>query len=319
MAEKHINIPQYFEHNRFDDVLSQIAFVEQEIKNDPQNIVFDLSSNEFVSVLGALLMMKISDSFRTKGCECFVHYPDDTEKKKKRKWYTEIMGIVKKDPGKNIEEYLKKFIVPIQRCYTGHESLDAINKKIIPLIHQEFKPSATVLKSLNWSLWEVIGNSIVHGYLIEEFEQRSLTPVYCCAYDYKDFIEVAILDAGQGILSSLSLSGKEEYKNISSEEALKLCVQDGVSGSKDGSPGFGLYGCAEIARKSGGELIIISGDKKILLKEGDVDIISCIKFQGTMVQLKIPSGVDIDLTKVFSKDSLVVSEDIDWLIGNFDD
>ncbi|MCK5267445.1 MAG: hypothetical protein KAR07_04710, partial [Spirochaetes bacterium] len=36
-----------------------------------------------------------------------------------------------------------------------------------------------------------------------------------------------------------------------------------LSGSQAGSPGFGLYGCAEIAKTSGGELIIISRDKKL--------------------------------------------------------
>ena len=48
-------------------------------------------------------------------------------------------------------------------------------------------------------------------------------------------------------------------------------------------------------------------------------VISCVQFQGTMVELSVPRSVNLNLTEIFSEGSIIVNEDIDFLIGNYDD
>jgi len=38
-----------------------------------------------------------------------------------------------------------------------------------------------------------------------------------------------------------------------------------------------------------------------------------------MIQLQLPSAINIDLTKIFGKNAVIATEDIDLLTGNFDE
>ena len=109
-------------------------------------------------------------------------------------------------------------------------------------------------KALNWALWELVGNAGLHGYqMYGKSDCNYPKPVYFCAFDYKDFIDMAILDIGCGIHTSFLNSGKDKYKNITNAEALSLAIKESETGDPGGSTGFGLFGCAEIARKAKGK------------------------------------------------------------------
>ena len=216
-----------------------------------------------------------------------------------------------------IEAYLDSFRVPLQRCYQEKEIYEALDKKLIPVIRKKLKLPETVVKAVNWVLWEAIGNSIVHGYSMRSYEGIFPHPIYFCAMSYEKYIKIAILDLGCGIHNSLS--EMEQYKSVTNEEALKLAVQNGVSGNPEGSPGFGLFGSAEIARQSGGELVIISGTSKLILDENRLRVEKSSYYQGTMIELQLPAKINIDLKNIFGKDHIITTEDIDSLTGNFDE
>lgn len=311
-----LKLPKYFGHNQFDILLDQERQLFDAIRGNPQDIVFDLSETDFISTLGVLLIAHMSDNFIADGHKCFVQY-GKPKKESLTAWLLGVMGLVKDENDKEMQAYLDTFRVGIKRCHNGKESLEAVNK-LIPIIRAEIKPSEVVLRALNWALWEIVDNAGTHGYETYDDMQRNYSrPVYFCAFSYKDvMIDIAILDSGQGIHKSFLNSGKEKYKNITNEDALKLSIQNNESGHPKGSPGFGLYGCAEMAKQSDGRLMIISGENKLILSKEGVEILSSSKYGGTMVSLRIPKEAAINLESIFGKDGNIVLESIDDLFGS---
>ena len=70
-----IKFPKYFTYWTFDPFLEQIQSILPNLKNSPQNITFDFSETENVSVLGVLLLAKVSDELRGLKCNCLVICP----------------------------------------------------------------------------------------------------------------------------------------------------------------------------------------------------------------------------------------------------
>jgi hypothetical protein len=308
-----LKIPQYFNHNTFDTALNKQDIFD-DIQKDPCHIIFDVSETKHISVLGLLLIAQIADRVMKSGYKCSVHY-GKPKQESHMAWFARIMGLVNGNADEGIKEYLDSFRVEIQRCHNGKESLAAVNK-LIPIIKREINPSESVLKALNWALWELVDNAGAHGYgIYDRFDINYINPVYFCAFDYKELIDIAIIDTGKGIHKSFLSSGKEKYKNILNEDALRLAIQDKESGHPKGSPGFGLFGCSEIAKQSKGELVIISGVNKLVLSKDCLNIVQSGNFDGTMVLLSIPQKLDLNLEKIFGKDSNIILESIDDLLG----
>jgi len=314
---KEIKIPKILSHNTIGEVLQQREILLQIEECKPSDeIIFDLSENESVSILGILLIAELSDFLREeRKCNCFVR----TKKGSLQLYFPRIMGLIKRDrPNQEIENYLNEIRVPIQRCHNDKESLDAVNR-LIPIIRRELNLPEPLLKALNWALWELVANAGLHGYRMYgkgEFDYPK--PVYFCAFDYKDFIDMAILDVGCGIHASFLKSGKDKYKNISNAEALTSAIKESETGDPGGSTGFGLYGCAEIARKAKGKLVIISGTDKLIVSEQGEKLLSSGNFSGTMVLLSIPQKSAIDLAEILGKDNITVVSSLDDLIGGVD-
>jgi len=188
--------------------------------------------------------------------------------------------------------------------------------RTIPIIRQELNLPEPLLKALNWALWELIGNAGLHGYhMYGKRDSNYPRPVYFCSFDFNNFIDMAILDVGCGIHSSFINSGKAKYRNITNAEALALSIKESETGDPGGSTGFGLFGCAEIARKAKGELVIISGANKLIVSEQGDKLFSSGKFDGTMVLLSLPQKSAVDLADILGKGNITVVSSLDDLIG----
>lgn len=314
---KLIKIPIYFSHNTIDEVLKQREALLQIEKCQPsEEVIFDLRGNEFVSILGILFIAELSDFLlKEKNCKCFVR----TWRNSSQLWLSKVMGLVKRDgSNQEVENYLNQIRVPIQRCSNDKGSLKAVNK-LMPIIRQKLSLPEPLLKALNWALWELVGNAGLHGYRMYGKKDNNFPkPVYFCAFDYEKFIDVAILDVGCGIHNSFLQSGNEKYRNITNAEALLLSIKESETGDPGGSTGFGLFGCAEIARKAKGKLVIISGSNKLILTEQKEQVLSSGKFDGTMVLLSLPQKSEIDLADILGKGNVTVVSSLDDLIGGTD-
>ena len=242
------------------------------------------------------------------------------EEKKVLRFSVEVMGLVRRDEPEEIRHALDAYRVPVQACMNGQQSLDAVNR-LIPIIREKFQPSESVLKGLNWALWELIDNAAIHGYQIMAHlgpqGRQYPAPVYFCAFAFDDFIEIAIADCGQGIMSRFHSSEIGRYKNLSNEEALQMAIKLHESANPDEGMGFGLYGCAELARRSAGKLVIISGGHRLTVDQEGVTTTSCYPYQGTLVILRFPEQAKVNLEAIFQRESAIMTMDIDDLVGGF--
>jgi anti-sigma regulatory factor (Ser/Thr protein kinase) len=304
---REIHIPEYFDHNAVDAVLKEADEIKSSPNKATEGIKFDFTKANFIA----------SDFPEYK---CLAVYQKEKEKEH-IPWMMKVMGITKADETGEINEFLDKFRVPIQRCFYSSDSLKAINEKLIPIVKEKYNPSKNVLKSLNWGLWEAIDNAGVHGYGQDPSAKIKVPypkPVTFCAWAYKDEIEIGILDSGQGIRNSFTNSGIGKYKCLSNTEALKIAIQKGETSNPENSMGFGLYGCAELARQSGGHLVIISTGNKLVLDDKGINIYDSYTYNGTIVSLCLSKKMDINLDSIFGKNSFMATEDFDDILGDYE-
>jgi len=105
-----------------------------------------------------------------------------------------------------------------------------------------------------------------------------------------DFIEIAVMDLGIGIPSSLKKSNSPE----GSAEAIKLACQQNVSAINEQGRGLGLYLTKEKVTKMKGEMRIRSGKATVAFNQfndyyGERDhSIKTHFFKGTQIQLRLP-------------------------------
>lgn len=109
----------------------------------------------------------------------------------------------------------------------------------------------------------------------------------------------------------------ERYQKLSNEEALQMAIKLHESANPEEGMGFGLYGCAELARRSTGKLVIISGENRLEVDQGGTKITSCYPYQGTLVILRFPEQAKVNLEAIFKRESAIMTLDIDDLVGGF--
>lgn len=144
-----------------------------------------------------------------------------------------------------------------------------------------------VHQTLSFSLREVLRNVIEHANADHIW--------YCAQYwPEKAEVELALLDQGQGIRSSLSRNPHLRIR--SDEDALRLAIVPGVSGvayaggrqrrtDEWANSGYGLFMTSELCAR-GGSFMICSG-ATALLREGKREVVLGANFCGTALRLKM--------------------------------
>lgn len=122
------------------------------------------------------------------------------------------------------------------------------------------------------------------------FEHSSTDECYLCGQRWADGrVEVAVIDEGIGISSSL----KRSFEIESEIEALKMAIKPGVSCTTEiaesdnvyGNSGFGLYVLEQLV-SSFGWFMLGSGNAKIV-SQGKVINEQSLKFDGTYIGLRL--------------------------------
>ena len=129
------------------------------------------------------------------------------------------------------------------------------------------------------------------------FEHANISQCTIFGQCYKDAVEIAIVDRGQGIKSSLS----KRYQINSDDEAISLAIKPGISESdvligdsnKWANSGFGLFVLSELGRQTG-SFNLCSGDAELETSISRPLIIRSHSFHGTAIRLRIqkPKGVN---------------------------
>lgn len=188
--------------------------------------------------------------------------------------------IVRKDStGKCIE--ISKF---------DKDSIFDIYNSIIKILHSFPSIELTIMQALGYCFYELLDNVLNHS----EEENGWVVAHY---YKTESTIRIMICDTGIGIHKSLTTDPKNEhFKNFTEEEAIAECINDKVTNGK--GMGFGLYSTSNLIKDCQSELMIYSGNKKLIFNQTSKTVTDISYWQGTAVFLKLRSDICIDPDKV---------------------
>jgi hypothetical protein len=175
-----------------------------------------------------------------------------------------------------------------------------------------------VLAMLHYCLWEVIDNTLNHSggnFIYGEGHG------FACAqyFPSRQEIRILIADNGVGVHHALSKHPESDYKHVSEEEAVWICVDKNVTNSA--GMGFGLWATAEMIRENAGELIVYSGNYQLHCHE-DKQIEKQNFWQGTFTFLRINTNIPVDPKLIFAAHKVQLADYQEYkenLLGNISD
>ncbi|MBR5037699.1 MAG: sensor histidine kinase [Prevotella sp.] len=213
----------------------------------------------------------------------------------------------------NIDGLLEKYfsgLLPTIEVFDD-ESIHRVYSHIVNLFKACPEIELSVLQLLSYCFYEILDNVVTHsgkncGTVISQYVKEN------------NAIKILVVDDGIGI--QRSLSENKQYKDISEEEAIRICLQDRVTDGK--GMGFGLYSTLCLIRNAGIKLEIHSGSHK-LVSDGKAETIeSATQWQGTILFLEIQANKEIEPNEVLLNrvnvedefnDSFLDTEEIDDL------
>lgn len=155
-------------------------------------------------------------------------------------------------------------------------------------------------------------------YLIREAvrnipEHAETSEVWLCGQYWKnrDLAEIAILDEGIGIYSSITKNRTHRHYISSNEEALRWALKPGVSvafepsrGQKDGNTwansGYGLYMISQICKLTNGWLTFISGDDCLRVYPNGTSLYG-VHYNGTALGIRVKPSKILDGQKLIDE------------------
>lgn len=177
------------------------------------------------------------------------------------------------------------------------DNVYAVYQDIVKLLDKIPSIELSVLQSLAYCFYEVLDNVITHstkqcGTAIVQYDAE------------KSSIKILVADDGIGIRESLANNPK--YSSITTEQALRLCVEDSVT---DGNGmGYGLYSTMQLVHNGGSKLIIRTCDKSLVFDGKSTIVVDDVFWQGTIVYFEIYSDKEIDSELVFNGKADVASD-----------
>lgn len=167
------------------------------------------------------------------------------------------------------------------------ENVGDVHKHVINVLMQQTDIEMTVIKALEYCLYEVLDNVIIHsdsqqGIVLMHFNHSVNT--------------LSILVADEGIGVKASLAKNEKYCTLSEQEALRLCIEDKVTDGE--GMGFGLYATSLLDQKAGLLFEIRSGSHTMQIIDGVVSTRDSDFWQGAIVYMQLQTNKVINPQEV---------------------
>ncbi len=204
----------------------------------------------------------------------------------------------------NIDQLLHKYFS--NHCQTpsievfDNQNVHDVYRSIIGLLNRCPDIELSVLQGLGYCFYEILDNVITHS-------EKLCGTIITRYIPEKSVIQILVADDGIGIQCSLATN--EKYADISEDEAVLRCIEDGVTDGK--GMGFGLYSTARLINNAGVLLTIHSGNSMLVYDSKDVTIRSEGYWQGTIVYFELHTD------KVFDPNDMV--ENRTDCIGQYND
>ncbi|KOY86045.1 hypothetical protein AD998_07705 [bacterium 336/3] len=293
-----IVVDKNFTINSIKDFIDDCSIIFNLKEKREQNFLFDFSAVNQCSMFGVLITYKIID-FAVKN-KCFFRpnmwlSPSLLNSLKKYAFDDLIPATLSaKQQATEIFSKLKpsitnEFIIAPQPLLDNDKyTSDKLNKEIIPKIENYYSFDKDFLSIILCCFSEIFSNFWQHA--IDESNSIIM------AYGNKSYVEIACVDNGAGIVSTLRNSTIEA-------DLLKIftsSLKKGIT-SKKGSNhmGHGLWILDEIVKRLNGKLHLYSeGFYYQRHFKGSVDKGKCGFWKGTIIYVYIPIGIPIKLSDI---------------------
>lgn len=173
--------------------------------------------------------------------------------------------------------------------------IETTEKKAESMAEVLARGETKLIEYLTYSIREIMRNIVEHS----EAKSIWISGQY---WPTKDIVEIAIIDEGVGIQSSLRNNPYLSIKN--DEDALLLSVEPGISGKAFGkmrgqddwaNSGYGLYMTSSICQ-NGGSFAICSNSRALIFNNEKHKMVET-SFRGTAIRMRLKASMVGDLSK----------------------
>ena len=181
-----------------------------------------------------------------------------------------------------LKEYFKGLDDVSKDVFDAH-TLNDVYQQVLQSLTSHFEIEVSVLQALSYCFYEILDNVHIHsgkplGTAMTHFDAQN------------DVLRVLVADDGMGIWKSLVEN--EKFRDVTEEEALRICLHDSITDGK--GMGFGLYATSRLMKDIGLQFIIHSGHHKLINKGGETVIVKNGLWQGVTVYMEITTSKEID-------------------------
>lgn len=267
-----------FDFAGFIDILNQVS----EGLAEPCEIVIDLSRPHFFGVSGMVPLVALVNDLCQRGWQVKIAPPQDPtleEYWEKAGWLAGFRG---EDPP---APFSKTTYTPLA-SYENHQQLNEQLNTVMDVLTKVTEFEQGVLRAVEWTVNEIADNVLVHAGGAQGWLQITSRP-------REGRIDLVVADRGPGIRATLA----EAFPDLRSDtDALRRAIEQGVTRDRSIGQGNGLAGSIRIAQAAHGWVNILSGVGNLrLFDDGRFRDIDTAPYQGTVVTITLPTGLQIDL------------------------
>jgi hypothetical protein len=288
LINRQITAPKHFRANSIINFITDCQDIYRLSNKNEKGFLLDLGKVKECTMIGVLLVYKIIEFSIKNNCfERPMYYMGVPFKESMEKYgFTTLIltYLADKDVAEKEFANLKisvtdTFIIAPQALLRNDKySSEILNKKYLPQIEKYYLANEKAVTMIFLCFSEILLNFWEHA--VDD------TQSIIVANGNKSNIEIACVDNGKGVLTSLKLAGKDKKDNL---KTLMSAVEKGVT-SKDLSNhmGYGLWIIDQIAEKTKGRFHLYSEGYYYFREFGKVKSGKCGHWQGTIVYLSIP-------------------------------
>ena len=188
----------------------------------------------------------------------------------------------------NVDRLIKRYFIDVNHQHPvievfDHDTIYATYRDIVALLNSYPDVEVSVLQALSYCFYEVLDNVLTHS------ERKCGTAIMRYTPEANK-IQILVADDGIGVASSLRTNPK--YADIPEAEAVRHCIDDGVTDGK--GMGFGLYSTSRLIKNVGITLEVHSGCCKLVYGGVNICMEDALEWQGTIVYFELHSDKEID-------------------------
>lgn len=314
LINRKLTAPKYFRANSILKLINDSQDIYHLVGKQEKGFLIDTLKVKETTMIGVLLIYKIIEFSIKNKCFDAPMFTIGVEFKKAMEKYGFTKLILSYMADKKVAEkefanlkisVTDDFIIAPQALLRNDKySSQILNSKYLPKIQEYYSFNSKVVTMIFLCFSEILLNFWEHA--VDD------TQSIIVANGNKSQIEIACVDNGKGILSTLELAGKGRKTPI---ETLTAAVDKGVT-SKDLSNhmGYGLWIIDQITTRTKGRFHLYSEGCYYMNEFGKIKNGNCGHWQGTIVYLSIPLKNPITLSDIENTSNSLNDElQINWI------